>query len=249
MGCGWLGKPLALVLLKKDFIVKGTTTQIFKLDGLRSSGIDPYIVELRETFIDGGIEAFLADLDVLVINIPPGLRANPQSDFAGRIRLLLTNINTFKNIKQLLYVSSTAVFEDGADIPTYDESSTPNAQDQKGKKLIAAEQLIVDGFENSTIIRPGGLIGGDRHPVKYLAGKSEISNPDAPVNLTNRDYLIDVIENVIHGKIGSPVVHAISEEHASRESYYSKMARELNLELPLFDDGESVGKKCTSTIL
>ena len=60
MGCGWLGTPLAISLLENEIIVKGTTTQISKLDDLRNAGIDPYVVELTETFIDGGIEEFLA---------------------------------------------------------------------------------------------------------------------------------------------------------------------------------------------
>jgi len=249
MGCGWLGKPLAASLITKGYSVKGTTTQISKLDDLRNAGIDPYVVELTETFIDGGIDEFLAGLDVLVVNIPPGLRSDPDSDFEGRIRLLVTEINAHKNIQQLLYISSIAVFEDADNIPTYNESKPANATDKKGKKLIAAEKVILKDFKNSTIIRPGGLIGDDRHPVKYLAGKKNISNPEAPVNLTDRNYLIDVIEKVIDSKIELSVVHAISEEHESKKSYYIKKAQEFDLELPVFDNNDSNGKRVISTIL
>ena len=183
------------------------------------------------------------------MNIPPGLRTNLESDYESRIRLLVTEINAHKNIKQLIYISSTAVFEDQNSIPTYTESTPANATDKKGKKLIAAEKVVFEDFKYSTIIRPGGLIGGDRHPVKYLAGKKNISNPNAPVNLTDRDYLIGVIEKVIDGKIESSVVHAISEEHESRKSYYSRMAREFELKPPEFNSDKSSGKKITSTIL
>ena len=247
MGCGWLGKPLAVQLLKYGFKVKGTTTQISKLNELRKAGIDPYMVELQETFIDGGIEEFLEGLDVLVLNIPPGLRSNPQSDYEGRIKLLMRNVEAHSNIEQLIYISTTSVFEDTGDIPTYTENDLPNATDTKGIKLIAAENVIKEATVKTTIIRPGGLIGGDRHPVKYLAGKKDLSNPDAPVNLTSRDYLIETISGVIAGHIDKPIIHAISEPHESRQSYYVQKAREMNLELPEFESGESVGKRILST--
>jgi hypothetical protein len=101
----------------------------------------------------------------------------------------------------------------------------------------------------TTIIRPGGLIGEDRHPVKYLAGKKEVENPEAPVNLTNRGYLIGIIENVISGKIKQPLLHAISEAPESRKSYYVRKAAQYNLEAPEFDDGENVGKSIVSEFL
>ena len=249
LGCGWLGKPLAVALLEQGLQVKGTTTHIAKLDQLRNAGIDPYLVDLKETYIDGDIEEFLTGLDVLILNIPPGLRSNPNSDFAGRIRLLVTNINRYKSIKQLIYISSTSVFKDTVEIPIYTETSKPNAEDQKGKKLIAAEEAIELAQAKTTIIRPGGLMGGDRHPVKYLAGKSGISNPEAPINLTDRDYLIDLIHGVISGKINAPVIHAINEPHEDRKSYYTRMAQVRELEPPTFSDEKSVGKKIVSSLL
>jgi nucleoside-diphosphate-sugar epimerase len=246
MGCGWLGKPLAIALLESGYRVKGTTTQISKLEELRSAGIDPYIVELKETFIDGGIEQFLSGLDALVINIPPGLRSNPDSDYAGRIRLLVTNINAHKNVKQLIYVSSTAVFEETANIPTYDESTAANARDQKGVKLIAAEQVIQNAMERTTIIRPGGLIGEDRHPIKYLAGKKDIENPTAPVNLTDQSALIEAIILQLQITKELNTYHVISEPHQNRADYYTAKAVEHGLEPPEFSEGESVGKKIIS---
>ena len=249
MGCGWLGKPLAIKLLESGYEVKGTTTSISKLEELRQAGIDPYVIDLQETFIDGGVQAFLEDLEVLVVNIPPGLRANPQSDYAGRIQLLVNTINAYQNIKQLIYISSTSVFEDGKDIPSFKENDAPNASDRKDKKLIAAEKVIENAKANSTIIRPAGLIGGDRHPIKMLAGRKNVSSPEAPVNLTDRDFLMGLIFKVISGEIDVPVIHAVSEPHENRKSYYTRMAEVFELEAPEFSDEESVGKKIVSTIL
>ncbi len=249
MGCGWLGKPLALALLDKGYFVKGTTTQIKKLDDLRKSGIDPYIVELNETYIDGGIDAFLENIDTLVINIPPRLRTNPDSDYAGRVRLLMRSIDIYSRINRVIYISSTAVFKDTPQIPIYTEKNPANATDKKGLQLIAGEEVIRTAQASTVIIRPGGLIGGHRHPIKYLAGKKDLDNATAPVNLTDRTHLINIIIKSITGQVTVPTIHAISEAHDTRQSYYIKKAQEQNLEPPVFNDQPSVGKKVTSVIL
>ncbi len=41
LGCGWLGLPLAKALIKKGFIVKGSTTAEEHLEQLRTEGIEP----------------------------------------------------------------------------------------------------------------------------------------------------------------------------------------------------------------
>ena len=39
LGCGWLGKPLALALLNNNYAVKGSTTSFEKTQHLASLGI------------------------------------------------------------------------------------------------------------------------------------------------------------------------------------------------------------------
>jgi len=39
LGCGWLGFPLAISLIEKGYLVKGSTTSESKLSDLKSKGI------------------------------------------------------------------------------------------------------------------------------------------------------------------------------------------------------------------
>jgi nucleoside-diphosphate-sugar epimerase len=246
MGCGWLGKPLAIALIKNGYTVKGTTTHISKLEELRSVGIDPYMVDLQETFIDGGIDQFLSGLDALVINVPPGLRSNPDSDYTGRLELLVKNINARPSIKRLIFISTTSVFADLPTIPFYDEFSTPNDDSPAGKKLIAGEKMMQNAGARTTIVRPGGLIGEDRHPIKFLAGKKEVANPKAPVNLTDQSALVKAIILLLQITKELDTYHVISEPHQNRADYYRSKALEKGLQPPEFSGGKSVGKKIVS---
>ena len=246
LGCGWLGLELGKQLVLEGFPVKGTVRYKDKLANLKEVEIDGYILDLKEDKLYGDVADFLRNIDVLFINIPPGLRKNPESDIAQRMKLLMTFVNT-ATVEHVIFVSSTSVFEDAQDIPVYDENSRPNSTSSNGKKIYAAELLVQDFFANTTILRPCGLIGGDRHPIKMLAGRKGVSNPDAPINLVHRRHIIDIVRKLITEELKTSIVHAISEPHESRKSYYSQKAKEFGLEPPQFDEnGKSVGKKIES---
>ena len=65
LGCGWLGKPLAIELIKNGHAVKGSTTTNEKINELKENGIEPYLIDINEL---GDISDFL-NSSVLVIAI------------------------------------------------------------------------------------------------------------------------------------------------------------------------------------
>ena len=104
LGCGWLGFPLAKKLVEDGYSVKGSTTTASKMQELSSEGITPYKLELYDNGVQGDMSSFLSNSDVLIIDIPPGLRRNPEADFTGKI----TNIISFiekSGIQKLIFNS------------------------------------------------------------------------------------------------------------------------------------------------
>ena len=246
LGCGWLGKALGLKLVNSGFSVKGTVRKKEDFAQLEILNIQPYQVELTPEKLDGEIDGFLNGLDQLVISLPPGTRKNPEYDFSGSIKLLIDSISPY-DLNKILFVSSTSVFEDRVDNPEYDENSTPDGSSATAQQLIEAENIIQESGFKSIILRSSGQIGEDRHPVKYLAARKGLSNPDAPVNLVSQDYLVRLMTELILADNPPKIIHAISEPHESRKDYYSRMAEERNLEIPEFDgSGNSNGKIITS---
>ncbi len=249
LGCGWLGLPLAQSLITLGHAVKGTTTTASKIPDLEAAGIQAFELVLTEDGVSESISEFLDGLDVLIIDIPPGVRSNPDADFPKKLSQVLNLVKAL-SLEQLIFISSTSVFEDTTDFPHYNETHPGNATSNNGKQLLAAELLVRESYHTATIIRPGGLIGDDRNPINMLAGKKGLKNPDAPVNLVHRNYLITLIINVLHGALLAPVIHAISEPHRSRKDYYTEQAMLHGLEVPEFDDdGVQVGKVIVSAIV
>jgi NAD dependent epimerase/dehydratase family enzyme len=91
------------------------------------------------------------------------------------------------------------------------------------------------------------LIGEDRHPVKFLAGKENLENPDAPVNLIHQKDCIGIIEEIIFQSKWNEVFNAAAPFHPSREDYYTQKAKEQNLILPKFSTETSNIKKIISS--
>ena len=88
IGCGWLGFPLASELVKNGHIVKGSTTSPSKIEDLKHAGIIPFLISISEEGIAGDIGNCLKNSEILIINIPPGLRKNPKANFIKQMDLI-----------------------------------------------------------------------------------------------------------------------------------------------------------------
>lgn len=255
LGCGWLGFPLAKKLIETDYEVKGSTTSESKLEILQSNGITPYLLELSEDKITGNITEFLNDSNIILIDIPPGIRKDAEAlqgmTFVNKIKTLLPYIES-SNIEKVIFISSTSVYGDSILIPTIREESALHPDTESGKQLVEVENIFRNNrnFE-SIIIRFGGLIGEDRNPTKFLAGKTNIANPEAPINFIHQEDCISIIyemmNQVQNDNIWNETYNAVAPNHPTREEYYTQKAIELNLPKPEFNKNEpSVGKIVSS---
>lgn len=241
LGCGWLGIPLAESMIADGLSVCGSTTSEHKQAVLQSKGIQPYVFTLETDGIVGQHEGFF-DADVLIIDIPP------RFHFSQKIASLLEPIVTAK-IKKVLLVSSISVYDHAQGVLT--EADLPEPRSEKSKQLFDAENLLRQNPNfAATVLRFGGLIGADRHPVKYLAGQADLENPDAPVNLIHLQDCIGVIKRILERDIWDETFNAVAPSHPTREQYYTQKAHALNLAPPLFDHSRlSAGKTIVSAKL
>ena len=252
LGCGWLGLPLAKALLEKGYSVKGSTTTIDKKELLENAGITHYPIALEVENFSPPVDAFLDRSQTLIIAIPPKLRGKnkdysdaPNTSFVQKIKNLVPFIEK-ASVANVLFISSTAVYGEGNE--TIDENAVPNPVTESGKQLLEMEQLLLSNNHfKTTILRFGGLIGPDRNPARFLAGKENVPNPDAPVNLIHLEDCIGIIHKIITTDCWNTTLNAASPFHPSRKVYYTQKALDENLVPPSFnEDAPSVGKTISS---
>ena len=232
LGCGWLGLPLAISLLEKAYSVRGTTTSENKLDSLNKLGITPFHIRLGAKNIEGPISEFLPGLDILIINVPPGLRGNPSSSYIDKM-VLLHRAVAIAGIKQLVFVSSTSVYGNQEGEVTEETEVMPATE--SGRQLVQSENLFFkDPDIQTTIVRFGGLIGPDRHPVNHLSGRKNLTNGDDAVNLIHLDDCIHMIISVIENDWWKEIFNGVYPEHPSKAEYYTTISRKKGLEPPVY---------------
>ena len=253
LGCGWLGLPLAEALMEKGFLVKGSTTSSEKLSVIESLGIQPYLLALESNNVSGDIETFLQGSETLIIDIPPKLRGNSNENFVGKIATLIPFIEKSK-IQNVLFVSSTSVYGDTSAALSVTEETKTCPETESGRQLVAVEQLLQPNIHfKTTILRFGGLIGEDRHPIRFLAGRKNLENPKAPINLIHQTDCIGIIMTILRqAQIDkwewNETFNAVAPFHPSREQYYTQKAIDLGLELPQFNaESPAFGKTILST--
>jgi nucleoside-diphosphate-sugar epimerase len=242
IGCGWLGFPLAKTLIKKGYSVFGSTTSSEKITFLESHNISSVVFNIyeKETFVN--LDSILAKTELLILTIPPKQRS-ALNNYAESIAAFLAYIKQFQ-IRNIIYTSSTSVYPETNDFHTVTEESDTFLETDN--QLVATETLLQKNF-NSLILRLGGLVGMDRHPVKYLAGKSELKNPDAPVNLVHIDDVIESIAICLEKNITNEILNVVNPFHPKRKDYYISKAKELGLPLPSFlEHTEQLGKTVSS---
>src|SRR5690606_15325954 len=231
-GLGWLGQPLAYRLSTLGFAVKGSVTTVVKAALLQQNGFDAYPIEISENGIKGEINALLKNTEVLILMIPPGIRKNTGADYVLKMAHLLEAIKS-SLVKKIVLVSSISVYDDSQGKVT--EKEVPKPETIAGKQLRQVEEL----FSNSeglqtTIVRFGGLIGGSRQPVKYLAGRKDLADGNAPVNLIHRNDCINILVEILKQDAFGKTFNAVNPNHPIKADYYIQKAKELNLEPPTF---------------
>lgn len=245
LGCGWLGLPLAEALLDNGFLVKGSTTSVEKIPNLKSKGIQPFLILLSENGPSGMLTDFLANSKILIIDVPPKLRGENRENFIAKMEKILPYIEN-SLVEKVLFVSSTSVYSDSQANIT--ETTLPNPDTESGRQLLATEKIFLKNVNfETTVLRFGGLIGADRHPIKMLAGRENLENPMGPINFIHQKDCIGIILKIIEKEAWNETFNAVTPYHPSREEYYHKKAVEMNLAIPKFTTEKPSTKKLISS--
>jgi len=234
LGSGWLGLPLAVALNQSGYQIKASSRSTSRLNQIEHAGITAHHFDIENNDSDLG---FL-QADILIINI--------TSKNIAAFQELIKQIEE-SSIKQVLFISSTSVYQDSNNIeqPAISED---NSAALKPCDLLSIENLFRQNshFE-STIIRFSGLIGYQRHPGRFFRQINDdglsickpIKNPEALVNMIHRDDCLGIIAVVLNTNSWGEVFNACSSHHPTRREFYNAALQNLAAIKPSFIEGEA----------
>lgn len=234
LGAGWLGTSLAKQL-QETYFVKVSTRSLEKQTKLQQQGLNTFIVDLNADDIYTN-DAFFTNVDVLIVSLTP----QPIEVFKKLIALIEKHA-----IKNVLLFSSIGVYAGLKGIVT--ENSALNTENPKVALLKSIEDVFLQNNHfNTIVLRLGGLIGENRHPVYYLAKKDVIEDGNEPVNLVDKDAIIKTINTLLLMPFTSTVLNVVNNNHTTKEVFYTQAAKQLNLTLPVFNYNEIPHNKIVS---
>jgi nucleoside-diphosphate-sugar epimerase len=219
IGCGWLGLPLALELKSKGYEVFGYA---------RREEIQEILETHQISVLDSPGQ--LLNIDVAISTLTP-----PKSEEDQTLHLQIAQAAREHQLSQLIYTSSISVYPD-IDALLSEEDNDPEHPISK------LEELYIGQFSQVTILRLGGLYGGQRHPATYLSGRSNVAKPLAPINLVSRERVIHSILQSIDLNIQSEIINIVDPEHPTRIDYYTEVCKQLAIDPPAFEESDEKGK-------
>lgn len=234
-GMGWVGIPLALSLKKNGNNVFAATRDIDKVQEFNELGLIGFQISFDPDSVKFHLTKEERDqIDYLIICIPP-------SGFSNYAESIASIVTCFNSKTKIIFTSSTGVYEEV--FGTVTEASDkihdhPVHLAERKLEEIAANRL--------TILRLAGLIGDNRHPVKYFIQKNLIPNSNAPVNLVCQNDVIRSIELILEIQLFGKTYNIVNPSHPSKEEYYLSAAKELYNSKPNTESG-SGGKLVLGT--
>lgn len=233
LGAGWLGLPLAIQLKNRGYALKTSTTTPEKMELLHAKELNPCLLRVDQGQVDCSDAAFF-DTDLIILNIPPSRRRTDVEDWYPAQIQVIVDTALEKGVGKILLISSTSVYGDvNAEV---DETSLPQPDTASARAVLSAEKIVKKEFtgDRSSILRMSGLIGLERKPGRFFAGKRDVPEGNAPVNLVHLEDCIGVITAVLEQGAWGKVYNVCADEHPRKADYYTAQAIQEGFEPPIF---------------
>jgi nucleoside-diphosphate-sugar epimerase len=229
VGCGYLGRRVAARWLLRGRRVLTTTRG--REDHLRSLGLTP----IRADVLNSHSLESLPLCETVVYSVGFD-RASNQSMHDVYVRGLENVLHALPRSTKFIYVSSTGVYGD-ADGDWVDETTTPAPNDESGRIVLEAEQLLRREWPEAIVLRFAGIYGPGRLLGRMEAlrrGEPIAADPENWLNLAQvEDGAAAVVAADDRGRPGE-TLNICDDLPVQRGEFYAKLAELLGAPPPAF---------------
>ena len=234
IGTGWLGLPLARLLVQADCRVFGTTTRDEKIELLTAEGILCNKMIFNDDVSKTDIQ-IPHQTEILVITLPPTLgKQAPLQSYIDIIERIIHQANHLVHLKKLLFTSSTSVYGRAKGLLTEETAIQPHTPSEE--TLAQAERIINEktGDYAVYVLRLGGLVGPGREPGNFFKDKKDIPGGEISVNLVHQLDVLNIMKHIILKDTPEGTFNICADEHPARGDFYPQRARQVGVKEATF---------------
>lgn len=227
IGTGWLGLPLAKLLVRANCQVFGTTTREEKIELLTAEGM----LCNKMIFTDDASKTDIQiprQTEILVITLPPTLgKQAPLQSYIDIIARIIHQTTHLVHLKKVLFTSSTSVYGQAKGVLTEETVIQPYTISEE--TLAMAERLINQKKGNYAvyILRLGGLVGPGREPGFFFKEKTNVPGGEISVNLVHQLDVLEIMKHIILKDTQEGTFNICTDEHPPRGVFYPQRARQV----------------------
>jgi len=241
VGCGYVGLPLGIELLRQGHGVFGIRRTAGGIEGLKAAGIEPLVCDITRRD------------DLAKLPLPFDWVINTVSSSKGGLEQYMeVYFQGTRNLVQWLagcpprkfvYTSSTSVYGQD-DASMVKESSETKPTTETGRVLAATEGLLLDAVKSkhfpAVILRAAGIYGPDRGHLfrQYLRDEAKITGRgERWINMIHRDDLIGCIVAALKNGRAGEVYNAVDDEPVPQIHFFRWLSETLGKNMPPFSPG------------
>jgi nucleoside-diphosphate-sugar epimerase len=235
LGAGWLGHALCVNAQQANWQVQGS----------HRSDVHEYDFE-RQLVLQNGQLKHQIDLQnaYWVCAIPPRSR-HSESNYQETLRAALA-LSTQLNAQGFLLCSSTGVYDQEPGV--YSESSHISCTSDRQIKLYEAERRVLE--YDGKVLRLAGLLGPNREPGRFVAGKALNTSAQQVVNMVHQHDVINAIFAVItHWQQGQSIYNVVNPSHPTKGDYYAQKCQQYGGEMPRFTNNDAAERTVTGSAI
>jgi nucleoside-diphosphate-sugar epimerase len=246
VGAGYVGSEIATYFKDKKQKVYGLTRNIGSAISLEKKGIQPIIADLSKAH---ALEA-IPDAHFVVLSVAPD--ESTEDDYR---KTYLEGICNFLESRRnklrpnlIVYLSSTSVWKDRAG-DWVEEATPPDADSEKAKILIAAEDQVLNSGFPSIVFRLGGIYGPHRNRIKAIESGlwPKSGENEGYMNLIHRDDIVNAIPLLFKKAELGQVYSGVDNEPVLRSEFYRWICEQTEKEKTVdFNQEKITEKRCSN---
>ncbi len=230
VGCGYVGVPLGVELIRLDHEVFGLRRSVSAENELKAAGIQSLFADVTKL---EELKKLPRDFDWVVNCVAAGGDAENyrQTYFEGTKNLI--GWLAPNPPKRFVYTSSTSVYaqNDGSQVK---ESSPTEPISETSKILVETEKVLLEAASQrkipAAVLRVAGIYGPDRgHWFKqFLKNEARIEGDGSRfLNMIHRDDLIGCIIAALKNGRAGEIYNAVDDEPVSQKNFFEWLAGTL----------------------